>query len=260
MKAVLYSIDGSKGKEIELPKIFSSVIREDILKKTFEAEKFQQPYGPNPMSGRKHSASGIIRHLRHVWKGGYGSGRSRIPRKIMWRRGNQFYWIGAEASSTRGGRRAHPPKIVHNMIQKKINKKEKTIAIASGIAGTVQPEFIKNRYERLKNEKIESPFIVESKIVDLKTSKLTETLKKILKNAYVVAEPEKSVRSGKGKRRNRKYKKSKGVLIVTGKNEEIKTKKFDVRKVSEISSQDLYPLGRITVYTENAVKELGERK
>jgi len=73
---------------------------------------------------------------------------------------------------------------------------------------------------------------------------------------YVVAESEKSVRAGRGKLRNRKYKKTPGVLIVVGNDEEIKTNVFDVRKVKEICVGDLYPLGRLVVYTENALKDL----
>ena len=40
----------------------------------------------------------------------------------MWRRSTQFYWIGAEVSSTRGGRRADPPKGLG--VYKKINRNE----------------------------------------------------------------------------------------------------------------------------------------
>ncbi|MAG07391.1 50S ribosomal protein L4 [Candidatus Pacearchaeota archaeon] len=257
MKAQLLNIDGKKQKEISLPKVFSARIREDILKKTFESEKTMQPYGPNPKSGKQHSAAGIIRHLRHVWKGGYGFGRSRIPRKIMWRRGTQFYWIGAEVNSTRGGRRAHPPKIVHMMMKKKINKKEKSIALASGIAGTSNGKMIKMRYERLSDKDVKDvPFVVDSKITGLKTQELIKSMKAVLGDLYVVAESEKSVRAGRGKLRNRKYKKTPGVLIVVGNDEEIKTNVFDVKKVKEISVEDLYPLGRLVVYTENALKDL----
>ncbi|MEA3329402.1 MAG: 50S ribosomal protein L4 [Nanoarchaeota archaeon] len=261
MKTQILSIDGKKLKEIKLPEIFSFKVREDIAKKTFEAEKTQAPYGPSPKAGRQHSASGIIRHLRHVWKSGYGRGASRVPRKIHWRRGSQFYWIGAEANSTRGGRRAHGPKIVHNLMKKKINKKEKTIAFASGISATAIGKDVKNRYSSLNNVEVKNlPIVVESKILTVKTKELTESLKKILGNLFVIAVSEKKVRCGKGKLRGRKYKKSAGVLIIIGNKEEVKTKVFDTKKVGEIAMKDLYPLGRLTIYTEEAVKELGERK
>lgn len=257
MKSQVFSIDGKNLKEIELPKIFSMKIRKDIMKKAYESEKTQHPYAPSPEAGRHHSASGIIRHHRHVWKTGYGSGRSRVPRKIIWRRGNQFYWIGAEVSGTRGGRRAHPPKIEHLIAERKINKKEFKIALMSAIAGTASAGELKKHYEKLEKANLGNlPFIVESKIISVKTKELIKSLEKILGSAFAVALPKKKIRSGKGKMRNRKYKKSSGVLIITASNEEIKTKAVESRKIKEIEVTDLYPAGRLAVYTENAVKEL----
>ena len=263
MKAEILSIDGKKTKEIELPKIFSEKIREDILSKVFEAEKFWHPYSPNFIAGRQSSASGIIRHKRHSWKGGYGSGRSRVPRKIMWRRGTQFYWIGAEVSGTRGGRRAHGPKVEHMLNTKKINKKELFMALSSAIASTSHKDKLESRYKRINEVKIKLPIVVENKIVSLKTKELILALEKILDNLFVVAIPEKSIRAGKGKARNRRYKKSAGVLIVIGNNEEFKTKIVESKKANELRVSDLYPAGRLVIYTENAIKDiekLGEKK
>jgi large subunit ribosomal protein L4e len=261
MKAQVLKLNGEKSKEIELPKIFSVKIRKDITKKVFESEKQQQPYGPDPRAGRKHSASGIIRHLRHVWKSGYGRGQSRIPKKIMWRRGSQFYWVGAEISSVRGGRQAHGPKIVHNLMKKKINKKEKTIAFASVIAATTKEEMLRERYSKLKNIQIKNlPLILDSNITKSKTGELVKGLEKLCGELFKVAVPEKKVRSGKGTRRNRKYKKSAGALIIIGNKEEMQTKTFEVKKVKEIEIGDLYPLGRLTFYTEEAIKDLENKK
>ncbi|MEM3122075.1 MAG: 50S ribosomal protein L4 [Candidatus Pacearchaeota archaeon] len=256
MKAQLLSIDGKKIKEIQLPGIFDTKIREDILKKVFEAEKNWTPYGPNKESGKRHSASGTIRHKRHAWKAHYGRGISRIPRKKIWRRGTQFYWVGAEISSARGGRRAHPPKPESIQI-KKINKKEYKIALNSAIAATANSEKIKAKYYRLKNTEINNlPIIVESKISELKTNDLVKTINLVLGNLNPIIEIKKSVRAGKGKLRNRKYKKPAGVLIVTGNEENIKSKIFNHVKVKDIIVNDLYPEGRIVIYTENAVKDL----
>ena len=257
MKAQIISLDGKNVGEIELPSIFSTKIREDIIKKVFEAEKIIQPYGPNPRSGRQHSASGIIRHLRHVWKGGYGHGRSRVPRKIMWRRGTQFFWIGAEVSGTRGGRQAHPPKMVHIFEKKKINKKELDLAFATGFAGSLKEELVKKRYLRLKNMEIKNlPLVLELKN-NIKAKELLAGLEKILGDLFLVAIPEKKVRAGKGKLRNRKYKKNAGVLLITGKDEILKTKIITHKKVGDVTISDLYPLGRLVIYTPGAIKELG---
>src|SRR3989344_4359209 len=123
MKATLYSSLGEKKSEISLPTLFDSEIREDIALKYFEAEKFvlRQPYANYDEAGRRHSASGTISHRRHKWKGAYGKGISRVPRKKMWRRGTQFYWVGAEVSSARGGRSIHSPQGLYST--RKINRK-----------------------------------------------------------------------------------------------------------------------------------------
>ncbi|MEK6873437.1 MAG: 50S ribosomal protein L4 [Nanoarchaeota archaeon] len=255
MKSQILSIEGKKIKEIELPKIFSSKIREDILKKTFESEQIAHPYGPSLVAGRQHSASGIIRHIRHKWKSGYGRGMSRIPRKIHWRRGTQFYWIGAEVSGTRGGRRAHGPRPEGTVKIRKINKKEKKLALYSAIASTASKEKIIQRYNRINEIKgIELPIIVESKISGLKTKELINSLDKILGKLNILKE--KNNRSGRGKLRNRKTKTSRGLIIVTGNNETIKTDMVENVRVKELMVSDLYPSGRITVYTENAIKDI----
>ena len=111
MKAKVLSIEGKEGKEVELPKCFSSKIREDIAQKYFEAEKRMQPYAPFYLAGKQASASGKIRHGRRLWKTAYGKGISRVPRKIFSRSGNRFSWQGATVASARGGRQAHPPKV-----------------------------------------------------------------------------------------------------------------------------------------------------
>ena len=70
----------------------------------------------------------------------------------------------------------------------------------------------------------------------------------------------KRVRAGKGKLRGRKYKSNAGLLFVKGKTEKIKLRGVDIISVGNVSISDLYPLGRLTVYTEKALEELGGRK
>ena len=258
MKAQLLSIDGKKQKEISLPKAFSTKIREDILKKVYESEKTWQPYAHDSEAGKKHSASGTISYKRHEWKGHYGKGISRVPRKTMWRRGTQFYWVGAEISSARGGRRAHGPK--GTIPIKKINKKEYLIALNSAISATADTKFVCERYSRIKEVKENLPFVVESKFSELKTKDLIKSIDNILGNLKIVSKREKSLRAGKGKLRNRKYKKSAGVLIITGDKEEIKTNSFNQIKIKDLIVSDLYPAGRVVVYTEEAIKSLEERE
>src|SRR3989338_8046026 len=149
MKATVYSVDGEKKSDINLPGVFDSRVREDIALKYYEADKGYHPHSPSPFAGRRHSASGTISHRRHEWKGHYGKGISRLPRKVMWRRGTQFMWVGAEVASTRGGRRAHPPKV--NRRGMKVNQKEQRLAFASAFASTVHTPSILKRYTSLKS-------------------------------------------------------------------------------------------------------------
>jgi len=262
-KSKILDIHGKEKGSIDLPKAFSAVIRNDIIAKVLESQKTKQPYSPSPVGGKQHSASGKIHHLRHVWKSGYGRGASRMPRKIMSRRGSQFNWVAAEVANARGGRRAHPPKIIAMINVKRINKKEMILALASALSATGNEKIVEQRYERLNGKKLSGlPVIVESKIVSLKTKDLIESLKKILgKDLFEVAVKQRSVRAGKGKLRGRKYKKNAGLLLVTGNNEKIKTSLIDVKNAKSLNVTDLANggAGRLTVYTEEAIKNLGER-
>ncbi|MCA9485857.1 MAG: 50S ribosomal protein L4 [Nanoarchaeota archaeon] len=256
MKANLYDLKGKKKSQVELPKIFSVRIRPDLVQKYFEADKFIQPYASATSAGLRQSASGTISHKRHDWKGHYGRGISRVPRKTMWRRGTQFMWVGANAPGTTGGRRAHPPKGIGK--EKKINKKEVQLAFNSAFAATASKEFILKRYSTIK-EFSEAPIIIES--LPTKTKELVEMIKTILPDYKNVTFKNKEVRAGKGKARGRKYKSNAGVLIVTSKDEVYTLKGFDVISTEDITISDLYPLGRLTIYTEKSLSELtGENK
>lgn len=256
MKAQLFTSNGEKKSQIELPKIFETPIREDIVAKYFEASKLSEmhPNSPKPRAGLRQVATGSISHKRHDWKGHYGRGIARMPRKTMWRRGTQFFWIGANVPGARGGRKAFPP--LGFIDYKKINKKEMQLAMNSGFAATAHSNIVKSRYSSLSEVK-EVPFVLES--LPQKTKALKLAVKKILpENSQTLKE--KFVRAGKGKSRGRKYKSTSGVLIVAAKSEPKKFKGFSVKSVSEVKISDLYPLGRLTIYTSKALEELGGKK
>ncbi|MCW8965484.1 MAG: 50S ribosomal protein L4 [Candidatus Pacearchaeota archaeon] len=259
MKTKLYDMNGKQGKEITLPKAFDSKVRVDIVSKVLEAKKTQQPYAPSPVAGKQHSASGILKHHRKVWKSQYGRGISRIPRKIMTRKGSQFNWVGAEVSNTRGGRRPHPPKILSFFNRLKINKKELRVAFCSALSASADKKFVEKKYASIDKIDREVPFVVESKLTNLKSKELMSSLKKIIgEKLFGVAIQKKEVRSGRGKLRGRKYKSNAGMLLVIGNDEKLKTTAFDVVSVKALGVVDLANggVGRLTVYTENAIKDL----
>lgn len=256
MKSKVLSKDGKSLRDVELPKWFSEKVREDISQKYFELSKSIQPYGTYVLAGRLVSATGKLSHRRHKWKTTYGHGISRVPRKIMWRRGDQFYWIGAGVSGTKGGRRAHPPRPEQFINDKKINKKEKALALQSGFIASSREDWIKRRYSTINKIDVSLPIVVESSILKLKTKEIIASLKKIMKEVFNVATKKKVKRSGRGKRRKGESRKTAGLLLIVGKNEDKKINVIDVRKVNEIEMKDLFPLGRLVVYTEEAIKDL----
>lgn len=263
MKTKIYDVKGTEKGSIDLPKEFSSKVREDIVAKVLEAKKKQQPYSPSPVAGKQHSAKGKIVHRRHVWRSGYGRGASRVPRKIFSQKGSRFNWEAAEVPFARGGMRAHPPKIEHFLKELKINKKELKVAFVSALSATASEKYVTEKYSSIEKLNRKVPFILTlGSSEKLKLKELLSGLKNMLgEELYSIAIKKKSVRAGKGKMRGRKYKSNAGMLLVVGNDEKVKTGLFDIINVGDLSVIDLAKggLGRLTVYTEKAVKDLEDK-
>jgi len=271
MKTKLFDKNGKEKGPIDLPKNFSTKIREDILSKVFEAQRgiYAQAYGAKEGAGAQYSASGIIKKKRHDWKASYGKGISRVPRKVMSRHGASFNWIGATVSSTRGGRRPHAPRSEKNPF-KKINKKELLIAFNSALAGTVDAKSLKKKYGDRSADpklpsagvKVESGFVFEDKILETKTKDFIIAMKNVFGNSFGSVLKRKSIRAGIGKMRGRKYKSNAGLLFVIGDGEKMNRKGIEVVSVTDLTVKDLSPNGepgRLVCYTEKAIKDIGKR-
>ncbi len=250
---------GKETGSVKLPKNFSSKIRADILAKVFEAQKgvHMQAYGAKEGAGAQYSASGIIKKKRHDWKASYGKGISRVPRKVMSRHGASFNWIGATVSNTRGGRRPHAPRSEKNVF-KKINKKELLLAFNSAFAGTVDSDSLERKHEA----KIVSGLVFDSSILSAKTKEFLTTLKKVFGDSWSRVLKKKTIRAGIGKMRGRKYRTNAGLLFVVGNEENMKRSGIEVVSVKELAIKDLSPNGepgRITCYTEQAIKDIEAR-
>lgn len=262
MKAIIYSTSGEKKSEIELPSFFTEGVRKDLIAKVFRAEsaEMRQAYGVAKMAGKRASAPGKIRHRRRVWKTAYGYGISRVPRKVLSRRGRRFFWQGAFMPGTVGGRKAHPTK-PEKIWGIKINKKEKARALKAAIASTTSVNILKEKY-KLDGFPIQLPLIVERKIEEVnKIKELKKILLALLKTEKFFSQ--KRLRAGKGKLRGRKYKKSAGLLLVVSKANKLKNiKSFEIKEVKELKVSDLAPggkAGRLTIYSHSAILDLAER-
>lgn len=265
MNISVINLQKNEIKKIDLPSQFDEEIRPDVIKRAvlaLQANK-RQSYGADPEAGKK--ASVRLSKRRHDYRGSYGFGISRVPRKILSGRGTRFNWQAAFAPGTVKGRKAHPPKAV-KLWQKKINKKERKKAIRSALAATVSRVVVKKRGYLIPSN---YPFIIENKIENLKK---TKEVKKILDDlgfkSELVRLDEKSRRAGKGKARGRKYKKKAGILIVV--SEECKlqaaTKNLpgvEAAVVNKLNAELLAPgsvPGRATLFTEAAIDKMAKEK
>jgi len=252
VKVNVYGINGSSSGKIDLPEVFNTPYRPDIIRKSFNVlhSNKRQPYGSDPYAGTKHATASV----------GKGRGQSRVPRLTSGRR-------AALAPCVVGGRRAHPPKAERNW-KEKINKKEKILAKNSAIAATKEKEIVTKRGHQF-NDKITLPIIVEDKFENIKKTKdVIDALDKIgVYDDVLRATNGKNIRAGKGKTRGRKYKTPKSILIVSIKDEIKKSSKnltgVDVVKPEQINIEHLAPggdAGRLTIITKSALKEIGGAK
>jgi large subunit ribosomal protein L4e len=116
--------------------------------------------------------------------------------------------------------------------------------------------------EKKYNVSSDSGYVFSGEIINVKTKDFLKTLKLLFKDSYDKVLQKKSIRAGKGKLRGRKYKKNAGLLFVISSKEEMKRNLIDVVKVNELTIKDLSPNGvpaRFACYTEDAIKEIGER-
>ena len=257
----LVNLEGKKVKEIDLPSQFNEEYHPNLIQRAFvtiRANK-RQPYGTNPNAGMR--ASSKVSRRRRDYKGSYGHGISRVPRKVLWRRGTQFGWVGATAPGTVGGRRAHPPK-ASKVWDKRINIKERKKAIRSALSATLNKDLV-----LLRNHKLPSiyPLIIEDTFEDINK---TKDVIKILNNLGLGKELERldisKVRSGKGKNKGRRHKTKTGPLVIVSKKCKL------VQAVENIKGMDIVPInlvnvellapgshaGRLTIYTKGAIERL----
>ncbi len=249
VKVNVYGIDGASTEKIDLPEVFDTPYRPDIIRKSFNVlhSNKRQPYGADPFAGTKQATASV----------GKGRGQSRVPRLTQGRR-------AALAPCVVGGRRAHPPKAERNW-KEKINKKENSLAKNSAIAATKDKEIVTKRGHKF-DDKVTLPIIVDDKFDNIKKTKdMIKALDKIgIYDDVLRATNGKHIRAGKGKTRGRKYKTPKSILIISKKDETQKSSGnltgVDIVKPELINIEHLAPggdAGRLTIITKSALKEIG---
>ena len=259
MKITTYTTTGTKDGEIELPLIFSTPFRRELIHKAYTnltSHKFQ-PQGRHPTAGQDVVADSNDPPT--------GQGVSRVARAQGGGGGRQGQ--GAEVASTRGGRQAHPPK-ANKVIYKKLNKKENKLALCSAIAATASKDLVEKRGHKV--EGIDAfPLVISDDIEKIsKTAELNKVLEDLKITQDVDRLRSRKRRTGKVALRGRVSKVGKSALFVVSKSENISKAAgtipgIDVCNAKDLSVLNLAPGGtliRLTVFSKKAIEEIAEIK
>jgi len=248
----VYSVKGEVSGTIDVPEVFSSEYRPDIIKKAIlaAAANKRQPYGPYKKAGLRHSVS--------TW--GKGRGVARVQRIKAGRK-------ATESPNNVSGRRAHPPR-PERIWDQKVNKKELKIARCSAIAATGCADCVRERGHQF-DDSVSFPIVIEDEFQNMvSTSEINEILDNIgIGYDIERAKEGRKIRAGRGKMRNRRYRTPVSVLIVVSEREAplfmgaSNLPGVDIETVDSLSASILAPggdAGRLTVYTKSAISKMGE--
>jgi len=256
----VYSINGDVKGKANLPKVFGTPYRPDLIQRGVIAEEssLRQEYSNNPEAGFNTSAD-YYGSRRHAYRQTINRGQSRLPREKPGGGGLGRVRI---VPQSKGGHRSHPPK--GKDFTKKINNKEYERALNSAIAATNDKELVLARGHNA-NKIAELPIIVENSIEKIKkTADLTSALAALgLQEELESVKPKK--KTGRSEIRSRGTRKKKSVLIVVDKDEGIikassNIPGVDATTVDELKLSLLAPgtkAGRLTVWSESAIKKIG---
>lgn len=256
MKITLKDLRGKGIESLELPSVFSTPFRPEIIKKVYVnvlSTKFQQQ-GRYPAAGEIVSAES-----RNT-----GLGIARIARA----RGEGFQRAGQAAgvAGVRSGRLAHPP-VSWKKSYKKINKKEKHLGFCSAIAATSNKDIVEKRGHNV-GKISEFPIVLSNDFEKItRTAELRKTLlslgleEDLKRSTNIVRIP-----SGKSRLRGRKKHTALSCLIVVSKDSPVsKLKKslpgVNIVSVENLSIMDLVPGTkpvRLTIYTKNVIDSMNK--
>jgi len=247
METTVRDLDGDDDGSIELPDVFETTHRPDLVRRAVLAAQAnrKQDYGSDEYAGMRTPAESF----------GSGRGMAHVPRE-----GGQARRVPQAV----GGRRAHPPKAEKDQ-GLDLNDKERKLATRAAIAATVDADTVRERGHEFDDD-VDLPLVVSDAFEELqKTQAVAETLAALGVAADVERADEATVRAGQGTTRGRKYNRAKSILFVTSEEPSRAARNLagaDVATAREVNTEDLAPgaeHGRLTVWTESAIAEVADR-
>lgn len=248
MNATVYDLDGDDAGELELPDVFETTYRSDLVRRAVLAAQANrtQDSGTDEYAGLRTPAESF----------GSGRGLAHVPRQNGRAR---------EVPQAVSGRAAHPPKTETDR-GLDINDKERKLATRSAIAATADADLVSERGHAFDDD-LELPLVVSNEFETLvKTADAVDVLESLgVYDDVRRAENGKTVRSGRGTTRGRKYQQPKSLLVVTSEEPSLAARNLagvDVSTAANVDTEDLAPGthgGRLTLWTEAAIEEVADR-
>ena len=255
MKVVVYDLKGQEAGHIDLGQAFSMPVRTDIIIRAVIAEQAsaRQPYGVNPLAGKRTSA-----HYHGLRRYRWSMMNKEMARMSRIHHQGYLDYTARFVPQAIKGRPAHPPK-VEKVWAKKMNKKEILFAILAGAAATMDAKAVAKRGHIINGSKL--PIVVKDDIEKIsKTSEILAFLEKIGLGSEIERCKCANKRAGRGKSRGRSTKAKVGPLIVVKSDKGIgKIKAIDVSTVNRLMVSQLASgglPGRLCIWSTSAAEEM----
>lgn len=245
-------------REVELPRQFSSDVRNDLISRAAIADQttHYQAKGNDPRAGMETSAR--YKGRKEDFGSGKNKGTAIRPREILPK--GRLGKVKRIPSAVKG-RRAHPPH-VNQVIIEKINKKEYRVALVSAIAATADKKAVALRGHKVTQN---LPIVFDNAFESVsKTKDVYKALYALIGddlNRADYGKPRSGVRARKG---GKVYPKS-AIIAVSKDSPIIKAARnipgVDVVEVSKLTVEKLAPgakAGRLAIYTEAALLEIAK--
>lgn len=250
MKIPVLDAENRPIDEVDLPEVFRTSYRPDVIKRAVIAQLSHrfQPQGRDPLAGKRTTAESR----------GVGLGIARVPRI----KGGSRAAFGVGIV---GGHQAFPPR-AKKRIRKGINRKERRLAIRSGIAATADREIVAARGHTL-DAVGQLPLVVEDGIQSLtRTREVRELFIRLGLWPDVERAKNRKMRAGRGKVRGRRRRVGRGPLIVVAEDRGIgkagaNLPSVEVAEVGSLNAELLAPgahPGRLVLWTRAALAALDE--
>ncbi|MEM2739341.1 MAG: 50S ribosomal protein L4 [Candidatus Bathyarchaeia archaeon] len=247
----VFNLEGVQVDSVEKPRVFSHPIHRFLIRRVVDILQThrRQKQGRDPMAGKRTSAGSL----------GPGYGLARVPRI-------RGAYRAAFVTMAVKGRSAHAPTSM-KIVYKRVNRKEKRLALLSAISSTGIPELVAERGHVVEGVR-HIPLVV---VDDVEAINSTRMAKDVLRKLGLWSDIDRvrrgcRARSGKPRLRGRVKRVGRGPLIVVYEDRGVGLAMRNIPGVDVVELRSLNPEhlspggypGRLTVWSLSAFRKLDE--